>query len=386
MGMAASQARFLGLTARKSNVEYQGQQVNQQRTALANESANLYNQMMELDVPTPPSNNDFYKTSYVLEGTGGDYDKGAYKISNLAKTYDADGQYVVTLSRTVETMKYSPKSYTIQMCGYETTDDDGNKIISAKIKNANSQVTNLSWVQNPVLDENGDPVLENGVAKFEPESAYNEKGLIADIKPNQIYAIKTGEVKDQENCQYALPEGYDECKGDKKGGDLLYFYQDADGKNHFLDQAAFDALFATTTPSSKGVSIPTTYISNDERTTQAEVYLESKENGRYTSIIFPEDDNLPLELNNRTISLSAVQEFDQEAYDQAMNDYEYNKTLYEKSISDINAQTEIIQKQDQQLELRLQQLNTEQDAISTEMDSVTKVIENNVEKTFNVFA
>ena len=38
MGMAASQARFLGLTARKSNVEYQVQQINQQRTSLANES------------------------------------------------------------------------------------------------------------------------------------------------------------------------------------------------------------------------------------------------------------------------------------------------------------------------------------------------------------
>lgn len=35
MGMAASQARYLGLTARKTNVEYEGQQVNQQRTALA---------------------------------------------------------------------------------------------------------------------------------------------------------------------------------------------------------------------------------------------------------------------------------------------------------------------------------------------------------------
>ena len=32
MGMAASQARFLSLTARKTNVEYEGQQINQQRT------------------------------------------------------------------------------------------------------------------------------------------------------------------------------------------------------------------------------------------------------------------------------------------------------------------------------------------------------------------
>ena len=35
MGMAASQARYLGLTARKTNVEYEGQQINQARTALA---------------------------------------------------------------------------------------------------------------------------------------------------------------------------------------------------------------------------------------------------------------------------------------------------------------------------------------------------------------
>ena len=64
MGMAASQARFLGLTARKSNVEYQGQQINQQRTALATESSNLFHQMMSLNVPTPPVTTDFYKTTY----------------------------------------------------------------------------------------------------------------------------------------------------------------------------------------------------------------------------------------------------------------------------------------------------------------------------------
>lgn len=51
--MAASQARFLSLTARKSNVEYEGQQVNQQRTALSNESANLYNKLTSIEVPTP---------------------------------------------------------------------------------------------------------------------------------------------------------------------------------------------------------------------------------------------------------------------------------------------------------------------------------------------
>ena len=64
MGMAASQARYLALVARKSNCEYEGQQINQARTALSNQSANLFNQMLGLDVPVPPSTQDFTKTQY----------------------------------------------------------------------------------------------------------------------------------------------------------------------------------------------------------------------------------------------------------------------------------------------------------------------------------
>ena len=114
MGMAASQARFLGLTARKSNVEYQVQQINQQRTSLANESAGLYNQMMELDVPTPPSTNDYYQTTYVLEGTGNDYDEGAYRIENINKTYGKalnDAEIANVIKNTAKEMgKLFPKT------------------------------------------------------------------------------------------------------------------------------------------------------------------------------------------------------------------------------------------------------------------------------------
>ena len=64
MGMAASQARYLALAARRSNCEYEGQQINQARTTLANQSANLFNQMLGLSVPIPPSTQDFTKTQY----------------------------------------------------------------------------------------------------------------------------------------------------------------------------------------------------------------------------------------------------------------------------------------------------------------------------------
>ena len=66
MGLAASQARFLGITARKSNIEYEGQQVNQQRTALAEEVNALYNKLLELKKPIPPEETEFYETNYAL--------------------------------------------------------------------------------------------------------------------------------------------------------------------------------------------------------------------------------------------------------------------------------------------------------------------------------
>ena len=93
MGLAASQARFLGLTARKSNTEYEGQQVNQQRTALANESASLYSQLTNLSVPTPPDITNYYTTEYSFT-----YEDIEYTMNTLPvrteKGYDVELSYM----------------------------------------------------------------------------------------------------------------------------------------------------------------------------------------------------------------------------------------------------------------------------------------------------
>ena len=49
MGLAASQARFLILTARKSDLELTGQQINQSRMQLANVSTQLFGLMANLE-------------------------------------------------------------------------------------------------------------------------------------------------------------------------------------------------------------------------------------------------------------------------------------------------------------------------------------------------
>ena len=106
--------------------------------------------------------------------------------------------------------------------------------------------------------------------------------------------------------------------------------------------------------------------------------LETDGRGRFTSVRF-EDDSTVYTLNVETIT-------DEDAYQDAMNQYYYNQEKYDKTIRDINAKTELIQAEDRTLELRMKQLDTEQNALQTEMDAVKKVISKNVETTFKTFA
>ena len=141
MGMAASQARFLGLTARKSNTEYQGQQINQERTALANQTSGLYSQMLNLEVPTPPSATNYYSIRYTFSEDGSDYEilsqtpqsNGKYTVKTKV-TYEAEVPTKSLISGTYKEVEEG-KSYTFN--GYTLTrieDEDLQEEIGAKSK------------------------------------------------------------------------------------------------------------------------------------------------------------------------------------------------------------------------------------------------------------
>ena len=90
MGMAASQARYLALTARKTNVEYEGQQINQARTALANQSAELFNQLLGLQTPIPPSVNDYQETFYTYSDGLYDYKVEGWVLNDPTSKFPYD--------------------------------------------------------------------------------------------------------------------------------------------------------------------------------------------------------------------------------------------------------------------------------------------------------
>lgn len=93
MGMAASQARYIALTARKTNVEYEGQQINQSRLLLANQTADLFNQMLGMSVPTAPSSTSFSKLQYSFNDGINDSVLDKYYQLGVA---EEDYNYVVT--------------------------------------------------------------------------------------------------------------------------------------------------------------------------------------------------------------------------------------------------------------------------------------------------
>ena len=98
MGMSASQARLLSLTARQSNLEFEGQQINQQRTNLSNQSANYYNSLLTMTVPTPPSTDDYTTVKYTFVIGGND--------ATIAKVLPQDekGNYLVSYTTNLSTI------------------------------------------------------------------------------------------------------------------------------------------------------------------------------------------------------------------------------------------------------------------------------------------
>ncbi len=139
MGMSASQARLLSLQARQSNLEYQGQQINQERTILSQQATSLYNSLLEMQVPTPPSTSDYTTIEY--SGTSGtvnytfsanDVKPGSNGLYNVTLGYTDYGHSLTqnngykTTAQGSETIKATPITitYTETVTGYQETEDE----------------------------------------------------------------------------------------------------------------------------------------------------------------------------------------------------------------------------------------------------------------------
>ena len=415
MGMAASQARYLGLTARKTNVEYEGQQINQARTALANQSANTFNELLALEVPTAPSSQDYTTLQYSYQdGTYGETITDMTEITDdpnynyLITHYHYSDVYtgiqnnlsnpqVVLGTASVEKginqtdIVYDPDEDTYTIAGNQAQNYDA--LIEEQRTNFERICEDYPNLKNEdpadifvYTDENGNMTfttrtqLDNALAG---QGAANSYSVQSDV-PTYVGNCEVSAYDPTDPEQQAAYEQI--CKEFPNEGfatsDSIYTWE-YQGRRYFssLEDLTASAISApdSAKPTENQSKLVTYYAENVEtkieRTQRAFVDLD--ESGRPQSIRF-EDSTATFALKTESIT-------DDVAYEDAMNQYNYDMQVYEKKIADINAKTEKIQEEDRTLELRLRQLDTEQEALQTEMEAVQKVIEKNIESTFKTF-
>ena len=394
MGMAASQARFLGLTARKTNVEFEGQQINQQRTTLSNQSANYYNQLLGMAVPVPPSVDDYTKTVYTFEdgalsnsiSTMIAQQGGIYLISYTSTWTDdfaavSAGQSIVTkntnpdLNKTnnaIDGVVYAVGAKELRRMGdafkLDVCDENG-KATGTSVYMKNGKYYSDAECKTEIKEE------DQKKSSYKLNENYNDEYLKS-LSLDQLEKLQ----KEENEYINILDKQY----GTDSDWMVRYVQNTSTGtwSPYFNKKKVLDSAIYSDNGSSQS-NIPAYTIGSAQKTEEVkgvQARMEQDASGRIISVTLK-----PGEADEVTYAVTTNTATDQAKYNDAMNQYEYDKYQYDQSIQEINAKIEIIQSEDKNLELRLKQLDTEQDAISTEMDAVQKVIEKNTESTFKTF-
>ena len=348
MGMSATQARFLCLTARKNNVEFEGQQINQQRTTLSNESSSYYSELCNMEVPTPPSVDDYTKVAYT-------FNDGAMTNTIVSLLPQRDASGVPTGKYSISYIEQWQDDYAIVAAASSLVQQNGTP--NAPIYNiGNSQLRALGVAPAAGIDEYYDSLNDEQKAKLIATEKDYYEAMLQD---------RTGDT----------------------GGFMVRYVQNSTTGNHEPFFYANSELSNQSKYNNKNLASISCYSLGSTTRTQEVLNqigtIEKDASGRYIAITLETEVNGVVVSN--TYNLTTTTTTDEDAYNDAMNEYKYRQHEYDHKVQEINSKLEIVQQQDKQLELKLKQLDTEENAIQTEMDAVKKVISKNVEGSFKTF-
>ena len=434
MGLSASQARLLSLTARQSNLEFEGQQINQQRTNLSNQSANYYNSLLTMTVPTPPSTDDYttIKYSFVIGGNDATIaqvlpqdNKGNYLVEytttlasigvqeNTAYKITASANASSTKTGKAEQVADPTEAYNADLQYYVQTfreDDEHGEYTALNNNSERYSDDRVAAGDVTFYDKFGNQVdktaaLNNGKLK-------DEYTALVKKESDEIgYSTVSVQLADRASYQSALDKGEKVTKFQENTSDNTYGsdnvvtysasndttfstvgseYKEAfinaglDINEYYQYKSSTGIRFAKKEDVEKSANNSTLSITTfavasmnkSQKTQLSGVQIEFDTTGRISSMTDAE---------GNTYTMTASTETDDNAYEDAYNQYTYDQYVYDQKQNEINAHIEILQAQDKNLELRLSQLNTEHSAIQTEMDAVNKVISKNIETSFKTF-
>lgn len=410
--MAASQARLLGLSSKKTNCEWQGQQINQARTALSNETANLWNELLNMDVPMAPDVTNYSETSYSFSDG-----QNVYEIDSIDSGSDRSGYnstvrytYYQDAIRGTEAPNTNPQvqrsnsanndgGVTIQRLpsGSYLVTIDGVPSIVNDIANVSDPDVKAALANAGVISDSTQNVMSyvdaDGNEKFLTGNLPANIGDTASLNQYSDLGVSgyrvgnsTAQKADKTNVKVdaALKKIAEDFPTSQiataiSAGEDIYTYS----KNGMIKYASMADLENAMASSSMvdNQSPMMQYATNAYRqaiTKTEDAIVETDASGRYTSVALRSQNDMAFNLNTES-------DTNMRAYQSAMLEYHNNKLQYENTLTMINAKTAKIQEQDRTLELRLKNLDTERDALQNEVSTIKKIMEKKVDEVFKTY-
>lgn len=340
MGLSASQARLLLLTAKNDGYELQAQLISNERLLLSQEQ-----ELIADEYSDATSNMIYEATTETVETKKDDKKTGSTKKSLSLKTFAQAQCDTSNATDTIET-EVSVDTYTL----IKDTDTVGGKEVKK---------TNVSYTQ-----EQYDKLSDEDKAKFEKKEGAGKTKVKTKSEPvdGNMVGFKYGT-----NTYYAEATFNPEANSDDKAYTVKYWVEDADGNIGPIDED--DPVIRSLNNSG-----PDGIIQRSLRNGTGALYVQNKEgDDTDTSDVVRQFGDETVKFVRKTAeSLTGVTsryytEDDAEAQAQ-----------YNGAMNRVNAM-------DKKLENKLNQIETNKKAVETEMESAEQIIKTNEERTFKYF-
>lgn len=411
MGMSASQMRYCLISGKKTDVEFEGQQINQQRTTLATETSTYNTQLLDLNVPTAPSADSYTTTNYTFVANGNNYNikgttynaaTGTYTINTTNDIVGSAAQRGLALYNSITNNGVT--TYTTGTSASTQTNlslinlTTGDPLVNAR------DTTNMALIYGKNFDQPTYSTTVGGTAlnrldttnaaistalqtvygtNYNANTAYYSYNTTNGGNTVVNYVAAT-DINATTHAATSYVAGTPAVPGAGGNGTAValtqtpaetYYKYESNGTTRYVTGTTLAAN------ANQGTNATYSYVNDAATITQSSTFTGATvawdSSGRMTGFT---------DSNGTVHALTASSKTDQTAYEDAMNKYVYDKQVYEQANNQINAKISIVQAQDKKLELKLQNLDTQQQALSTEMESVKKVIDKNIEASFKAFA
>lgn len=388
MGMSASQARLLGITARIHDVEFQAQSIQNAKIELATQSDQVYEDYLAALDATTLTITD-WQGNKMVANFNSIVGKNAVDCGNNKYAIRTDKGEVVVPDEIYEAyMDYKDSGgdndpykfamYTLDPNGLpNSVSSEQEDAVFEKLKMGEEGTSSNVTSMNNLKESMQKVLADGGYDSYEALcKAYNETPSDYDTY-DEISAAKTKYDELQSNFRYILYENYGEQVFKEAAGyneDDTPSEYDQDDYEYYVDM--YKQIQAA---GGKCVSIDDYNGPEGDAANNSDWLHNMVASGKFLIDQVYKDDKTGEVTFNATspntdtyIGEDAETNVDKKAMVRAEAKYEHDmKKINEK---------------DQKFDMDLSKLETERTALTTEYDSVKKVINDNIERTFGIFS